>query len=51
MKFFDDLFITNESSNYSVSGLNKELTCINIYDTFTFLDIIYKYQILYIASD
>ena len=34
MKFFDDLFIMNERSNYSVSGLNKELTCINIYDTF-----------------
>ena len=34
MKFFDNIFDINDTSNYNVSGLNKELTCINIYNTF-----------------
>ena len=34
MKFFDNVFDINETSDYSITGLNKELTCINIYDTF-----------------
>ena len=34
MKFFDHFFEIPELDNYSISGLNKELTCINIYDTF-----------------
>ena len=34
MKFFDNLFEINDTCDYNVSGLNKELVCINIYDTF-----------------
>ncbi len=34
MSFFDNLFKIDIDSDYTVSGLNKELTCINIYDTF-----------------
>ena len=34
MKFFDNVFDIKETSDYSITGLNKELTCINIYDTF-----------------
>ena len=34
MKFFDNLFEIYDTDDYSVSGLNKELTCINIYDAF-----------------
>lgn len=34
MKFFDNLFDMTDTSSYSVTGLNKELTCVNIYDTF-----------------
>ena len=34
MKFFDNLFDINDTNSYSVSGLNMELNCINIYDTF-----------------
>ena len=34
MKFFDNIFDITSESDYNVSGLNNELTCINIYDTF-----------------
>ena len=34
MKFFDSLFDIVDTDDYSVSGLNKELACINIYDAF-----------------
>ena len=34
MRFFDNLFEINDVGDYSISGLNKELTCINIYDAF-----------------
>ena len=34
MKFFDNIFDIHDIENYSISGLNRELTCINIYDTF-----------------
>ena len=34
MKFFDNVFDIKDNDSYNVSGLNKELTCINIYDTF-----------------
>ena len=34
MKFFDNIFNITDESDYNVSGLNKELSCINIYDTF-----------------
>ena len=34
MKFFDQVFDIHDDDNYAISGLNKELTCINIYDTF-----------------
>ena len=34
MKFFDNLFEISDNSDYNISGLNNELTCINIYDTF-----------------
>ena len=34
MKFFDNIFEVADNSDYNVSGLNKELACINIYDTF-----------------
>ena len=34
MNFFDNLFCINDTDDYSISGLNKELLCINIYDTF-----------------
>ena len=34
MKFFDNIFDISVADDYSVTGLNKELTCINIYDTF-----------------
>ena len=34
MRFFDNLFEINDDGDYSISGLNKELTCINIYDAF-----------------
>ena len=34
MRFFDNLFEINDVDDYSVSGLNRELTCINIYDAF-----------------
>lgn len=34
MKFFDNIFDIKDTNSYNVSGLNRELTCINIYDTF-----------------
>ena len=34
MKFFDNFFNIKETNNYNVSGLNRELTCINIYNAF-----------------
>ena len=34
MKFFDNIFDIKDVDDYSVSGLSKELTCINIYDAF-----------------
>ena len=34
MKFFDNIFDIQESNDYCVSGLNNELVCINVYDTF-----------------
>jgi transcription-repair coupling factor (superfamily II helicase) len=34
MKFFDNLFDVHNTDDYGVYGLNTELTCINIYDTF-----------------
>ena len=34
MRFFDNLFEINDVGDYSISGINKELTCINIYDAF-----------------
>ena len=34
MKFFDNFFDIKDNDSYNVSGLNKELTCINIYNTF-----------------
>lgn len=34
MKLFDNIFDISDTNNYNVSGLNKELTCINVYDTF-----------------
>ena len=34
MKFFDNLFQITDTGDYNVSGLNNELVCINIYDTF-----------------
>ena len=34
MKFFDNVFDIDEKSSYSVSGLNNELVCINIYNAF-----------------
>ena len=34
MKFFDHIFEVADNSDYNVSGLNKELACINIYDAF-----------------
>ena len=34
MKFFDNIFEIKDTDDYSISGLNKELTCINIYDAF-----------------
>jgi len=34
MKFFDHIFEVTDSSDYNVSGLNRELACINIYDAF-----------------
>ena len=34
MKFFDNLFQITDTGDYNVSGLNNELACINIYDTF-----------------
>ncbi len=34
MNFFDHIFEVNDTNDYNVSGLNKELTCINIYDAF-----------------
>ena len=34
MNFFDNLFCITDDEEYSLSGLNKELLCINIYDTF-----------------
>ena len=34
MKFFDNIFDIKDPDDYTVSGLNKELTCINIYDAF-----------------
>ena len=33
-KFFDNLFVVDNKEDYSIVGLNKELTCINIYDAF-----------------
>ena len=34
MNFFDNLFdIDKKNDNYNISGLNKELTCVNIYNT------------------
>ncbi|MBQ8219327.1 MAG: hypothetical protein IJZ79_06195, partial [Bacilli bacterium] len=34
MRFFDNVFDITDNDDYSVSGLNKELTCINIYNAF-----------------
>ena len=34
MNFFDNIFDIKDTDSYNVSGLSKELTCINIYDTF-----------------
>ena len=34
MKFFDKIFDINDTTDYAVSGLNRELMCINIYDAF-----------------
>ena len=34
MKFFDNLLVIDDTGDYNVSGLNNELACINIYDTF-----------------
>ena len=34
MKFFDHIFDVQDTSDYNVSGLGKELSCINIYDAF-----------------
>ena len=34
MKFFDNIFDITDNDDYNVSGLNRELSCINIYDTF-----------------
>ena len=34
MKFFDNIFDIQDNSSYCVSGLNSELVCINIYNTF-----------------
>jgi len=34
MKFFDNIFDVRDTDDYSVSGLNRELTCINIYNAF-----------------
>ena len=34
MKFFDNIFDINDTDDYSVTGLNRELTAINIYDAF-----------------
>ena len=34
MKFFDNLLVINDDNDYNISGLNNELACINIYDTF-----------------
>lgn len=34
MNFFDQVFDIHDDDNYAISGLNKELTCINIYNTF-----------------
>lgn len=34
MNFFEDLFNINDPGDYCITGLNNELTCINIYDTF-----------------
>ena len=34
MSFFDSLFPAVTDDSYNVSGLSRELTCINIYDTF-----------------
>ena len=34
MNFFDKIFDIDETGDYSVTGLNKELTCISIYDAF-----------------
>lgn len=34
MKFFDNIFDIPNMDTYEISGLNSELTCINIYDTF-----------------
>ena len=34
MKFFDNLFNIPDTENYNVSGLSRELACINIYDAF-----------------
>ena len=34
MKFFDNIFDIKDTDDYSLTGLSKELTCINIYDAF-----------------
>ena len=34
MNFFNKLFDIKDTGDYAVTGLNKELTCINIYDAF-----------------
>ena len=34
MKFFDHIFDVSDTTDYNVSGLSKELTCIDIYDAF-----------------
>ncbi len=34
MKFFDHIFEISDTNDYNVSGLSRELACINIYDAF-----------------
>ena len=34
MKFFDNIFNISDTKDYSITGLNKELTAINIYNAF-----------------
>ena len=34
MRFFDNIFRIDDNGDYNITGLSKELTCINIYNTF-----------------